>query len=215
MATNTEILANLRKAVLEYEDEQAADWAERAIEAGLSPGEALDVLIDTIKQIGDGYGRGDLFLPDLIGAGAAMKSAAAVLEEEIKKETATHRSKTLVIGTVAGDVHDIGKSLVATMFIGAGYRVIDLGIDVPTHRFLEAVQEHGPDLLGLSALLSTTALAQEKVIDALVESGLRNKVKVLVGGGAVTREFADRIGADGHADNASEAVETGERLRQS
>ena len=170
MATNTEILANLRKAVLEYEDEQAADWAERAIEAGISPGEALDVLIDTIKQIGDGYGRGDLFLPDLIGAGAAMKSAAAVLEEEIKKETATHRSKTLVIGTVAGDVHDIGKSLVATMFIGAGYRVIDLGIDVPTHRFLEAVQEHGPDLLGLSALLSTTALAQEKVIDALVES---------------------------------------------
>jgi corrinoid protein of di/trimethylamine methyltransferase len=214
MVVKTEILTHLSQAIIEYDDKDAASWARKAIEEGISPGEALDVLIDTIRQIGDGYARGELFLPDLIMAGEAMKSGAAVLEAEIKKKAGVRspKIKTLVIGTVTGDMHDIGKSLVATMFMGAGYRVIDLGVDVPTMRFVEAVQEHEPDLLGLSALLSTTALEQGKIIEALTESGLRDKVKVIVGGGAVTREFADRIGADGHADNAPEAVAVGDRL---
>ncbi|MFC2030266.1 corrinoid protein [Chloroflexota bacterium] len=212
MAAEAGILAHLNQAVIEYDSEGAENWARKAIEAEISPTEALDSLMDTIRRIGAGYGRGELFLPDLIMAGEAMKRGAAVLEAEIKGNTTQHRTRSLVIGTVAGDVHDIGKSLVATMFMGAGYRIIDLGIDVPATRFIEAVKEHEPDLIGLSALLSTTALEQGKVIEALTESGLRDSVKVIVGGGAVTKEFASRIGADGHADNAPEAVAVGDRL---
>ena len=179
---------------------------------GVDAGEALDVMIATVREIGNAFGRGELFLPDLVMAGEAMKSGSSVLEEALKGTGSARRNKTLVIGTVAGDIHDIGKSLVATMFVGAGYRVIDLGIDVPGEVFLQAVKEHQPDLLGLSALLSATALEQGRVIQALEGAGLRSGVKVIVGGGAVSEDFAQRIGADGYAPNAAEAVVVAQSL---
>ena len=212
MSTQAETLDKLRQAMSDYDAEGTADWARRAVEAGIDPADALDILTSTIRQIGDGFARGDLFLPDLVLAGEAMKSGGAVLEEEIRKRGEDVQTSTVVIGTVAGDIHDIGKSLVATMFTGAGFNVIDLGIDTPRERFVQAVKEHEPAILALSALLSTTALEQGKIIEALAEAGLRDSVKVMVGGGAVSREFADRIGADGHAVNAAEAVVVGKKL---
>jgi len=212
VAVKEEILESLKRAIVEYDIEGTAEWARRAVHEGIDPNEALDVLTVAVREIGAGFGRGDLFLPDLVLAGEAMKSGSAVLQSEIEKCQSTRVTKTLVIGTVAGDIHDIGKSLVATMFIGAGYDVIDLGIDVSCARFMQAVEDHHPDLLGLSALLTATALEQGKVIEALKEAGLRDQVKVLVGGGAVSKEFAERIGADGYAVNAAEAVVVGEEL---
>ena len=202
----------LREAMAEYDADGAARWARQVLQEGADSAEALEVLTSIIRTIGDAFGRGDLFLPDLVMAGEAMKSASSVLEAGVKAGDSGVRSRTLVIGTVAGDIHDIGKSLVATMFMGAGYRVIDLGIDVPRESFVRAVQEHRPDLLALSALLSATALEQGRVIEALKEKGLRRQVKVLVGGGAVSQELAERLGADGYAANAAEAVVVGERL---
>ncbi len=212
MSTREEILGHLRQAIVDYDADGTAHWARVALAEGIDAGEALDVMITTVREIGDGFGRGELFLPDLVMAGEAMKSGSSVLEEEIKRTGSASRNNTLVIGTVAGDIHDIGKSLVATMFVGAGYRVIDLGIDVPGERFVQAVQNHQPDLLGLSALLSATALEQRRVIQALEEVGLRSRVKVIVGGGAVSEQFAQRIGADGYAPNAAEAVVVAQAL---
>ena len=167
MGTKAEILYELRQAMSDYDAEGTADWARRAVEAGVDPADALDILTSTIRQIGDGFARGDLFLPDLVLAGEAMKSGGAVLEEEIRKRGEDVQTSTVVIGTVAGDIHDIGKSLVATMFTGAGFNVIDLGIDTPRERFVQAVKEHEPAILALSALLSTTALEQGKIIEEL------------------------------------------------
>jgi len=205
-------LQKLQKAMAEYDAEGTARWARQALQDGLGPVEAMQMLTITIQGIGDAFGRGELFLPDLVMAGEAMKSASTVLEAAIKAGGISHQARTLLIGTVAGDIHDIGKSLVATMFIGAGFRVVDLGIDVPRARFVDAVREHRPALLGLSALLSTTALEQGRVIEALKEGGLRQQVLVIVGGGAVSQELARRMGADGYAANAAEAVTVGERL---
>lgn len=215
MSTREEILGQLRRAIVDYDADGAAHWARTALAEGIDAGDALDAMTTTVRGIGDAFGRGELFLPDLVMAGEAMKSGSSVLEEAIKRTGSARRNKTLVIGTVAGDIHDIGKSLVATMFVGAGYRVIDLGIDVTSDRFLQAVKEHQPDLLGLSALLSATALEQGRVIQALEEAGLRSKVKVIVGGGAVSEDFAQRIGADGYAANAAEAVAVAQALLDS
>ena len=212
MATREEILGHLKQAIVDYDPDSTAHWARTALAEGIDAGVALDVMIAAVRLIGDGFGCGELFLPDLVMAGEAMKSGSAVLEAAIKRRGSARGDKTLVIGTVAGDIHDIGKSLVATMFVGAGYRVIDLGIDVSGERFVDAVQDHQPDLLGLSALLSATALEQGRVIQALEEGGLRSRVKVIVGGGAVSEQFAQRIGADGYAPNAAEAVVVAQAL---
>jgi corrinoid protein of di/trimethylamine methyltransferase len=212
MSTQDVIFEKLKTAMSDYDAEETAEWAQEAIEAGIDPADALDVLTSAIREIGDGFGRGELFLPDLVLAGEAMKTGAAVLEGEIRKRGGARKSKRLVIGTAKGDIHDIGKSLVATMFIAAGFNVVDLGIDVPKEAFVEAVKEYEPDILGLSALLSSTALEQGKVIDALSEAGLRDKVIVMVGGGAVTEDFAQKVGADGYGENAAEAVLVANRL---
>jgi trimethylamine corrinoid protein len=212
MLTGEEILDQLRQAIVDYDADGAANWARAALAEGVDAGEALDVMTATVREIGDAFGSGDLFLPDLVMAGEAMKCGSSVLEEAIKRTGSARGSKAFVIGTVAGDIHDIGKSLVATMFVGAGYRVVDLGIDVPCEAFIQAVNDHQPDLLGLSALLSATALEQGRVIQALEDAGLRGKVKVMVGGGAINEEFAERIGADGYAANAAEAVVVAQAL---
>lgn len=151
MTGKKDILSRLSQAVIEYNASDAAFWASTAIEAGIDPTEALDALMDAIRQIGRQFARGELFLPDLVMSGEAMQAGAAILEAEIKQAASSPRARTLSVGTVAENLHDIGRSLMGTVFLGAGYRVIDLGIDVPASRFPEAVRLYEPDLLGLSA----------------------------------------------------------------
>jgi len=209
----TEILAKLKKAVIEYNAEAAASWARKALEEGIDPLEALDALTKGIKQVGDGYGRGELWLPDLIGAAEAMSSAMPIIEEEIKSRGMKRETAgVIVIGTVKGDIHDIGKNIVATLLTIDGFDVIDLGVDVAAEKFIQAIIKHKPSILAMSALLTMTAPEQRKVIDALKKEGIRDKVKVLIGGAAITQEFADDIGADGYDPTAAGAVNLARRL---
>lgn len=210
---SNEILRNLKKAVLEYDGEAAANWARKALEEMVDPTKALDALTEGIKQVGDGYGRGELWLPDLVGAAEVMKSAVPILEEEIKRRGKKRETAgVIVLGTVKGDIHDIGKNIVATLLTINGFGVVDLGVDVATEKFIGAVVQHKADILALSALLTMTAHEQRRVIDALKEEGIRDKVKVMVGGGALTQGFADDIGADGYEPTAVGAAKLARRL---
>lgn len=208
-----EILENLRNAVIAYDREKAVSWARKAVEQKIDPVKALDVLTDTVRQIGDGFGRGELFLPDLVGAADAMQSAMPIILEEIqRKGIKIEKLGTVVIGTVFGDIHSIGKNMVCALLVAGGFGVNDLGINITAEKFLEAIEKYNPDILAMSALLTTTAAEQRKVIDALKEKGIREKVKVMVGGGAITAEFAEDIEADGYESTAAGAVELARKL---
>lgn len=208
-----EILENLKKAVIEYDPQGAARWASKAVEEKVDPIKALDALTDVMKQVGDGFGSGELWLPDLIGAADAMKSAMPIIEEEIKRKGAKRESAgTVVIGTVFGDIHDIGKTMVSTLLIADGFEVIDLGINIGAEEFVEAVNKHKPDILAMSALMTMTSIQQMLVISTLQGKGIRDKVKIMVGGGAITEEFAKGIGADGYDPSAPGAVKLARRL---
>jgi len=210
---HAEILANLKRVVVEYDEEGALSWARRVVSDKVDPLKALDALTAGIRQVDDGFTRGDLALPDIVGASFAMKSAMSIVEEEIKKTGKRVRALgTVVIGTVYGDIHDIGKTMVSALLTAGGFKVIDLGVNITAEQFMEAIREHKPDILAMSALLTVTTLEQRKVINALKEEGVRDKVKVMVGGGAITQEFAERIGADGYEPTAQGAVELARRL---
>ena len=208
-----EILQNLKKAVLEYDPAGAANWATKAVEEKVEPLKALDALTEAIRQVGDGFGKGALWLPDLVGAADAMKSAMPIIEEELKRKGAKREVLgTVVIGTVYGDIHDIGKTMVSTLLIAGGFKVIDLGVNVNVEQFLEAIKKHAPDILAMSALMTMTSYEQMKVVATLKQLGLRDKVKIMVGGGAITAAFAQGIGADGYDPTAVGAVELAKRL---
>jgi len=209
-----EIIGKLEQGVIDGETEVVEEWARKALEAHIDPVRAIeDGLVKGIKKVGDDFGKGILFLPDIVCAADAFKAGATILEEEINLKGGRWKAVgTLVIGTVQGDIHDIGKTLVATLFKASGFNVIDLGVDVTKEKFLDAIRTHQANLLGLSSLLTTTMMEQENVVKALKEADLRPKVKVLVGGGVVTSSWAQTIGADGYAENAQEAVEVGKRL---
>jgi len=208
-----DIHENLKKAVLEYDKERAAVSAKEAIAEQLDPIKMMDVILDAIKQVGDEFSRGELWLPELVGAAEAVKSAIPVIEEEIKKrERKRETVGVVVIGTVKGDIHDIGKNLVATFLTVNGFGVIDLGVDISAEKFIEAVIKHKPNVLAMSALLTVTGHEQRNVIDALKETGIRDKVKVMVGGGAITQGFADDIGADGYDPTAAGAAQLAKSL---
>jgi corrinoid protein of di/trimethylamine methyltransferase len=207
------ILENLRTAVIDYDAEGAAEWARRAVAAGIDPLEALDALTEAIRHIGDLFGRGELWLPDLIAAADTMSAATKILEEEIRRRGAKQKSLgVVVIGTVAGDIHDIGKNMVATLLKAGGFEVHDLGINIQADEFVQAIVKHDAQILAMSALLTTTAPQQRKVIDLLQEKGLRDKVKVMVGGGGITADFAASIGADGYDPTAPGAVNLARRF---
>lgn len=208
-----ESLENLTRAVIEYDTEGAASWARKIVEEKIDPIQALDALTETIRQVGDRFGRGELWLPDLVGAAEAMQAAMPILEEELKK-TGTKREAlgTVVAGTVFGDIHSIGKSMVCTLLVAGGFEVHDLGVNIKAEEFLEAIENYKANILAMSALLTTTAPEQRKVINSLKEKGIRDKVKVMVGGGAITAEFAQSIGADGYDPTAPGAVELARRL---
>jgi len=210
---STEVFEDLKKAILQYDSELAASSAKKVVEEKLDPFKALDVMTEAIRQVGDGFGRGELWLPDLLGAGEAMSSAMPIIEEEINKTGGKRQSLgSVVIGTVYGDIHSIGKTMVASLLAAEGFDVHDLGINVKPERFVEAVKEYSADLLGMSALLTVTAPEQKKVIEILKKEGLKDKVKVMVGGGAITDEFADSIGADGYDPTAPGAVKMARSL---
>ncbi len=191
---------------------RTADLTRMAMEEGLSGLEILNKgLLPGMQMIGKQFRSGEIFLPEVLFAGKAMKGAMALLKPAFQKEGAPLRGK-VAIGTVKDDIHDIGKNLVIMMLEGNGWEVTDLGIDVPAEQFCSAVRENDLDILGLSALLTTTAPRLKEVIDALEAEGLREKVKVMVGGAIVTQDFADEIGADGYASNAVEVVALADRL---
>jgi len=211
--TAEEILQGLGQAVTDCDPEAAADWARQAVDAQLDPLVALAALTDSIRAVGDGFARGDLWLPDLIAAAEAMSAGTAILEAVIASRGVRHEGLgVVVIGTVFGDIHDIGKNMVATLLRAAGFAVHDLGINIKAEDFVAAVRRYDAQLLALSALLSTTATEQKKVIDLLQEAGLRDRVKVIVGGGGITREFAASIAADGYDPTAPGAVKLAHAL---
>ena len=208
-----EILENLGRAVLEYDNVRAEHWARKAVEAKTDPIKAMDALTKVIRQVGDGFGKGELWLPELIGAAGAMMSAMPIIDEEIRRKALKRESLgTVVIGTVYGDIHTIGKTMVAILLNANGFIVHDLGTNVTSEQFLGAVRNYKPDILAMSALMTMTVPEQRKIIAALTEGGVRSKVKVMVGGAAVTQEFADEIGADGYDPTAPGAVELARTL---
>ena len=208
-----EILENLKKAVLEFDGEGAVSWARKAVEEGIDPIKAMDALTRAIRQVGDGFGKGELWLPELVGAADVMKSAMPIIEEEIRR-TGKERQTLgiIVIGTVYGDVHDIGKTMVSTLLTADGFAVHDLGVNITADQFVEEVKKHKADILAMSALLTTTAPEQRKVIETLDKEGLRDKVKIMVGGGAISEAFAESIGADGYDPTAPGAVKLARSL---
>ena len=173
---------------------------------GLAPETLLfEALIPSLEEVGARFERGDFFVPEMLIAGKAMAGALEILRP-LLAETGVETVGTIIMGTVKGDVHDIGKNLVNIMLEGAGFRVIDLGVQVAPERFVEAIQEHHPDIVGFSAFLTTTMPMFKANINALEKSGLRDQVIVMVGGAPVTQEYADAVGADGYAADASAAV---------
>ena len=211
---NEGFFQNLAQAVIDGLPERARALAEEALRAGIDP---LDAIEQGFKPgmdvVGDGFAKGELFIPDLMMSGEAMKVGIATLEPELMKRKQERRVLgKVVIGTVQGDIHEIGKTLVATMLTANGFEVHDLGVDVSAQKFLDKVREVNADVLGMSALLTTTILNQETVILTLKEAGLRDQVKVVVGGVPTSPEWAEEIGADGYAENATEAVEVVKQL---
>ncbi len=208
-------LHKLKDSILEYDKDAAISWATRAMAEGIEPLKALDALTEAIRFVGDGFGRGDLFLPDLVGASEAMLGAAPVIEAELQRQGGARTSLgTVVIGTVQGDLHNIGKAMVATFLTAEGFTVHDLGINVTVDQFMEAIVRYRADILAMSALMTTTIAQQVLVIDKLNAAGLRAQVKVMVGGGGVTQEFADHIGADGYDPTAPGAAKLARKLME-
>jgi len=197
----------LANSLVQGDVSKAADLTEAGLNAGIPATEILNKgLMEGIKVIGKRFRSGEIFLPEVLLAGEAMKAGMAVLKPAWLKEGVPARGK-VAIGTVEGDVHDIGKNIVLMMLEGNGWGITDLGVDVPAEKFCSVVTETDLDILGLSALLTTTIPRLKEIIDALKAGGLRNKVKIMVGGVAVTQEYADEIGADSYAANAVEAVD--------
>lgn len=207
------ILEKLKKSIFEYDENGIKSIAESALKKGVDPIEAIDSLTEAITEIGERFNEGDLFLPELMLAAKTMNNAMPVLQDEILKRGLKKDSAgKIVIGTVFGDIHTIGISMVSTLLTSGGFEVVNLGCNVDADTFIEAVNKHKPDILAMSALLTTTAPQQKKVISTLVEKELRDKVKIMVGGGAITEEFAKEIGADGYESTAPLAVKLAKEL---
>lgn len=203
-----EVLEKLRLSVIKGDSIASEAAAREAIEAELDPLEAIEeALSPGIREVGDKFERLELFLPEMIMAAEAMSRGVAVLEECLPNKAAQMSAGVVVIGTVAGDIHDIGKNIVTALLRVNGFKVYDLGKDVTSNHFIEKAQEVKADVIGLSALLSSTMVNQQDVISMLKDLNLRDQYKVIVGGATVTAEWAREIGADAYARNAAEGVE--------
>lgn len=209
-----ELFKLMAQSVIDGEMEEAVRLAQEAIKQNIDPLDAIDKgFVVGVNHIGDGFARGEMFLPDLVLAGESMKAALSILEPELtRRGTERQVLGKVVIGTVEGDIHDIGKTLVATMLSTGGFQVFDLGVDVPAEKFIDKAREVNADIVGLSALLTTTMAKQRDVIEALEQAGLRSQMKVVIGGAPVTRDWVEEIGADGFSEDAIGATVLAKQL---
>jgi corrinoid protein of di/trimethylamine methyltransferase len=199
-------LSKLSEGVVEGEEEMVAEWTDKALAAGIEPLEIInDGLTKGIQLVGLYFAQGTYYLPDLLLGAKAMDAGIKKLEPLLAGKNRKSFGKVLM-GTVEGDLHEIGKNIVIMMLKTSGFEVIDLGVDVPAARFIEKCQEFKPDIIGISALLTTTVSRQKEIIELLEEEGLRKGVKVIIGGAPINQAWADKIGADGYGEDASSAV---------
>jgi 5-methyltetrahydrofolate--homocysteine methyltransferase len=206
------ILGRISNAVVDGQLDEINSLTNAALASGLTAKDVLDKgLMPGMDIIGVGFKRGDRFIPEVLLAATTMQVALDILKPLLVQAGEKMAGK-VVIGTVKGDVHDIGKKLVGMMLEGAGFEVVDIGKDVPIDKFVDAVREEQPDLIAMSALLTTTMVSMSQTIVALKDAGLREKVKIMIGGAPVTADYAIQIGADGYAANAPEAVDLAMRL---
>ncbi len=202
-------MEELQKAVISGRAQRVTDELERLLRTGHKPQELLDEMIETLRQVGEAFSCGEAFIPEMLIAAKAMQTGAQFLAPFLASSEARKLGK-LAIGTVFGDLHDVGKNLVSLVFQGSGFEVADLGVDLPVDKVVKAYEVEKPDLIGLSALLTTTMGAMEQTVRAL--KAKYPDAKVLVGGAPITSEFASRIGADGYAEDAARAVEVAKQI---
>ncbi|MGH7144541.1 MAG: corrinoid protein [Planctomycetota bacterium] len=205
-------LQDLYTAVLEGDAELATSTTEAALKEGVDPKSIIDqYMIPAMDEVGRRFAANEYYVPELLIAARSMKAALKLLKPLLASSGAKPLAK-VVIGTVKGDLHDIGKNLVAAMLEGGGFEIIDLGVDVAPEKFIAAAKEKGAQLICLSALLTTTMGSMKEVVEQLKKEGLRHQVKVMIGGAPINQRFADEIGADAYSDNASSAVTTARKL---
>jgi corrinoid protein of di/trimethylamine methyltransferase len=209
-----DILKKMAQSIIDGDSDAAVALAKESIAASMDPLEAISGgFVAGVNKVGDAFARGEAFLPELVMAGEAMKLAVATLDPELKKRGAKRQILgKVVIGTVEGDIHEIGKSLVATMLGASGFEVYDLGVDMPGDKFIGKALEVNADILAMSALLTTTMVRQREVIEELEKEGLRNRIKVMVGGAPITRDWVTTIRADGYSEDAIGAVAMAKKL---
>ena len=202
-----ELFLNIQKAIIELDDQNVDDLTEKVIQSGVDPIEAIEKAYTAgIKKVGALFESGDYFLPELVQAAEMVKEAVARVQKLITQGKEINQGK-VVIGTVQGDIHDIGKNLVATMLSTRSIEVIDIGVDCPTDMFIDRALEENADIIGASSLLTMTAPEGKKLIESLKKRGMRERFKVMVGGAAIDREWAKQIGADGFGSDLNEAVD--------
>ena len=208
----SDILKQIAENLYEGENEKVAELVQKALDSGLAVNEILqNGLIAGMDIVGKDFKEGELFVPEVLVAARAMHAGMDILRPLLAESDTSSAGKYL-IGTVEGDLHDIGKNLVKMMIEGAGFETIDLGTNVPPEAFVEAVREHEPDIVGMSALLTTTMTQMKISIEALEEAGVRDSIKIMVGGAPVTASFAEQIGADAYAPDAASAVNEAKQL---
>jgi trimethylamine corrinoid protein len=203
---------NCKEAILNGNIELAEKLANEAIEENIDINIAIDAFSLAIRKAGDLFEEGDFFLPELMRSAEAMKGAMTVFKPKIMEDEADRSLGKVIIGTIEGDIHDIGKTLVAALMSAEGFEVFDLGADVPVGNFIDKAEEVGAKLICISALLTTTMVGQKKLIDQLEERNIRDKYKVLIGGAPVSKKWVEEIGADGSAENAVSAVKLARKL---
>ena len=216
VSVHEETFQAMRQSVLDGAPDHASELARQALALGIDPLQSINEgFVRGMNDVGEQYGCGQMFLPDLMASSEAMTAAMAVLEPELRQRGGERPTLgTVVLGTTKGDIHEIGKKLVGTLLAANGFRVHDLGADVASETFAAKARELNADLVGVSALLTTTMEGQKKVIEALERAGLRPKVKVMVGGAPVSRQWAQEIGADGYGKDAMSAVALARSLLQ-
>ncbi len=207
-------MEDLVKAVIEGDGSTVSNLVKQGLDEGLDATTILSQgLTPGMATVGDLFHKGEYFLPEMLFSAKAMNSGLKHIESILSKSK-SNTLATVVIGTVKGDLHDIGKNIVGMIMKGAGFNVIDLGVDIPPERFIEAISEKKADIIALSALLSTTMPTMKNTVKAIAESGIKDQVKIIVGGAPITAQFADEIGADGYAEDAPGAINKAKELLQ-
>lgn len=209
-----ELLSEIRQAIITYDEEAVVETVKKTLEFGISPRRVLEEsLLPGMQEVGSLFAQEKIFIPEVMLSAEVFNLAMKLVKPAIlNRGEEIENPGTVLIGTVAGDVHDLGKNLVATLLIASGFEVVDLGTDISTDVFVQKVRELKPDILALSALMTTTMVEQGEVIKSLIREELRSRIKIIVGGAPVTNEWSTKIGADGYAPNAHEAVELVKRI---